>query len=393
MAESSVDLEVRNVSTIAFASSMSSIPWGGSEVLWYETAEECVNIGHTVAICTPKWPKLPEPLERAKNNWGIQHSFDHTSPQNYFVGRILRRIARRDDLHQKRLWLRKIRPSIFCLSNGCAFQGLAWMKAAMAEAVPFVTIAQAQAEFHGVNDLMAEQLISAFFSARANYFVARANQELVECQLGYRFSNARLIANHSRYLPLHSPMSWPDQPADSLRLACVARLHPESKGHDLLFQALSDNRWNTRNWQLSLYGVGEQENCLRRLASILGISHRIHFMGQSSKPMGIWRTHHALVLPSRYEGTPLVLMEAMLAGRPVITTAVAGAPELIQHGQNGFLAEAPTVKNILLSLEEAWARRAELSSMGIAAHATAKERAKEAPALRLSRELLSLSQQ
>lgn len=372
---------------------MSSVPWGGSEILWYEAAEECARIGHAVAICTPSWPTLPAPLERAKADWCVQHSFDPSVLQTHPVRRILRRLARRDDLYYKRQWLRQIRPLILCLSNGNAFQGLAWMEAAMAEDVPFVTIAQAHAEFLAPDDLQADRLIKAFSTAQANYFVARANHELVECQLGYRFNNARLIANHSRHLPLHSPMPWPDQSSDSLRLACVARLHPASKGQDLLFQALSDPRWHTRNWQLSLYGMGEHENCLRRLASMLGIGGRVHFMGQSSTPMEIWRTHHALVLPSRYEGTPLVLMEAMLAGRPVITTAVAGAPELIQHGHNGFLAEAPTVGKLRLCLEDAWARRAEWSSMGIAAYATAEERAKEAPALRFARELLILSQQ
>lgn len=369
---------------------MNSVPWGGSEVLWYEAAELLAEQGHPLALCTPIWPELPAPLSKAKAEWNASHCFYPPVQSRQRLQRIVRRLIRAKGEKQRRRWLRQVRPSIFCISNGNAFQGLDWMEAAMAEGVPFVTIAQAHAEFLSPADAEAGRLIKAFSAACANYFVARANEELVESQLGFCLTNYRLIGNHSRYLPIASSMPWPDQNNQTLRLACVARLHPASKGQDLLFRALSDSRWSDRDWQLSLFGAGEQEQCLRRLAQLLGISHRVHFMGHSNTPMEIWKTHHALVLPSRYEGTPLVLMEAMLAGRPAISTAVAGARDLIEHGKNGFLAEAPTVDHLQRCLEEAWARRSQWESIGRAAYATAAERAKEIPAERLARELLGL---
>ena len=81
-------------------------------------------------------------------------------------------------------------------------------------------------------------------------------------------------------------------------------------------------------------------------------------------------------------------MEAMLAGRPVISTSVAGIPELVKHGLNGFLAEAPTVEHLQQCLEEAWVKRFQWPDIGRAAHAAAAERAKEVPAVRLANELL-----
>jgi glycosyltransferase involved in cell wall biosynthesis len=304
---------------------------------------------------------------------------------------MARRFRRRSAESLKRRWLRKVRPVLLSLSNGNAFQGLEWMEAAMAEKIPFVTIAQAHADFLSPSDSRADRLIEAFSAAQANYFVARANQELVEAQLGVRLTNARLIGNHSRHLSVSSPILWPEQPDQIVKFACVARLHPASKGQDLLFQAFADNRWQNRTWQLSLYGAGEQEQSLRRLAQMLGISQRIQFMGHISDPMEIWKKHHSLVLASRYEGIPLVLMEAMLAGRPVISTSVAGIPELIQHGLNGFLAEAPTVEHLQQCLEEAWAKRSKWPEIGRAAHFAAAERAKEVPAVKLARELLLLA--
>lgn len=381
------------MSTIAFASSMNSVPWGGSEVLWYEAAELLAGQGHSLSLCTPPWPQLAAPLAKARAEWGVQHCFDPKPQHRHLFLRIARRFSPKRDESSKRRWLRQMGPVLLCISNGNAFQGLEWMEAAIAEDVPFVTIAQAHATFLSPTDAEADRLIQAFSAARANYFVARDNQVLVESQLGVRLTNARLIGNHSRHLSIGSPIPWPDQRDPTLKLACVARLHPASKGQDLLFQALSEERWRNREWQLSLFGIGEQEHCLRRLSAMLGISQRVHFMGHTNSPMEIWKTHHALVLPSRYEGTPLVLMEAMLAGRPAISTAVAGASDLITHGHNGFLAEAPTVEHLQRCLEEAWSRSTEWESIGRAAHCTAAERAKEAPAVKLARELLEFASQ
>lgn len=381
----------RDMSVIAFVSTMNSVPWGGSEVLWYEAAELLTQQEHPVSLCTPRWPELVAPLVKAKADWGAEHCFDPSSQHRHLLLRLARRLSRRSDESAKRRWLRQVRPLVLCISNGNAFQGLEWMEAAMAENVPFVTIAQAHADFLSPADAVADRLIKAFSAARANYFVARANQDLVETQLGVRLTNARLIGNHSRHLTIAFPIPWPQQPIQTLKFACVARLHPASKGQDLLFHALADARWRNRDWQLYLYGEGEQEQSLRRLAQTLGIGQHVHFMGHSSTPMEIWKTHHVLVLASRYEGTPLVLMEAMLAGRPVISTAVAGIPELIKHGQNGFLAEAPTVEHLQRCLEEAWANRSQLPDLGRAGHSDAVERAKVVPAVRLASELLEFA--
>lgn len=375
---------------IAFASSMNGAPWGGSEFLWYETAKVLADSGSKVSLVTSRWPDLPAPIQTAKDLWGIDHSFD-LSGHLSFSRRIANRLPALGKEGFKIRWLRRTCPDVFCISNGSAYGGLEWMEAAMSESVPFVTICQSHADFISPGDATAKCLIRAFSAARANYFVSRANQELVECQLGWRFPNARLIANHSIYLPTSAPLPWPESSDQSLKLACVGRLHPPSKGQDLLFNVLAGPLWRDRNLHLSLYGKGDHEECLRRLASILGISDRVAFMGHISTPMAIWETHHALILPSRYEGMPLVVMEAMLAARPVITTAVAGAPELIEHGRTGFLAEAATIQHLQRCMEEAWSLREFWPSIGLAAHVTAAERSHVPPAKRLAGELLDLA--
>ena len=60
----------------------------------------------------------------------------------------------------------------------------------------------------------------------------------------------------------------------------------------------------------------------------------------------------ALVLPSFAEGLPVVIMEAMALRRPVITTFVAGIPELIQHGKHGWLVPAGDLEGLTAAMEE-----------------------------------------
>ena len=195
------------------------------------------------------------------------------------------------------------------------------------------------------------------------YFVSRANLRLAEKQLGCELSNAEVVWNPFN-VDYHASPPWPKLGADGeLRLACVARLHPPSKGQDILFEALATPQWATRAWRLYLYGEGPMRNVLERLAQRLGLAERVVFAGH--KPVEeIWTSNHVLVMPSRAEGLPLAIVEAMLCGRPVIATDVAGNSEIVDDGITGFLADAPTVSSVANALERFWARREMLEEIG-----------------------------
>ena len=77
--------------------------------------------------------------------------------------------------------------------------------------------------------------------------------------------------------------------------------------------------------------------------------------------------NHLLVLPSRAEGTPLALVEAMLCGRPAVITDVGGNAEWIADGRTGFVAEAASARSFGATLERAWLARADWQKMGLQA--------------------------
>jgi hypothetical protein len=164
---------------------------------------------------------------------------------------------------------------------------------------------------------------------------------------------------------------WPST-ADGWRLGCVGRLNVMEKGQDILLRVLASDKWRARRVSVTILGDGEQRRGLEGMAERLGLAN-VRFAGHGDDIDGFWARHHALVLPSRAEGLPLVLVEAMLAGRVPIVTDVGGNAELIEDGVTGFVAGAPAETCFDEALERAWTRRADWPAIGAAAAAAARK--------------------
>jgi glycosyltransferase involved in cell wall biosynthesis len=104
----------------------------------------------------------------------------------------------------------------------------------------------------------------------------------------------------------------------------VGRLSHE-KGPDVFLEALA----RAPEWEASLLGSGPQESSLRSQADALGIATRLKWHGMVPDAGSLLRAFDAVVLSSRTEGTPVVLLEAMAAGVPVVATAVGGVPDVV----------------------------------------------------------------
>jgi glycosyltransferase involved in cell wall biosynthesis len=152
----------------------------------------------------------------------------------------------------------------------------------------------------------------------------------------------------------------PVPPATGPRLVCVGRLS-EEKGQWLLVQALGRIRDKGVDFEMVLAGDGQLRPALTRLIESLGLSERIRITGwiSSAEVREEILAARALVLPSFAEGLPVVLMEAMALRRAVLTTYVAGIPELVIHGENGWLFPAGSTDALQAALEECLAAPAE----------------------------------
>lgn len=141
-----------------------------------------------------------------------------------------------------------------------------------------------------------------------------------------------------------------------------------SQGPGLLLQTLALPEWRERPVELNLFGTGVDELVLRRMADSFHLKN-VYFRGHVDSVRAIWEHNHILLLPSRFEGLPLALVEAMWCGRPAVVTDVGGNAELCVDGETGFVAPAPTLASFSNALQHAWDRRAEWQQLGKAARA------------------------
>ncbi len=117
----------------------------------------------------------------------------------------------------------------------------------------------------------------------------------------------------------------------------VASMVPEKNHHGLLriFKLVMDKIGNV---QLLIIGKGKLEAELKHYAHELGIENRVHFLGSRTDVLEIMKFSTALLLPSKIEGLPGVILEAMYACCPVVAYRVGGVGEVVSHNQTGLLA-------------------------------------------------------
>jgi len=167
------------------------------------------------------------------------------------------------------------------------------------------------------------------------------NRALLQTYRSYRWMNpdkVRLIHNGVAPpgpvvpLPVRRTLGLDGQ---TLLVAAAGRLSYE-KGFDILIDAVA-GRLAQRPVAVLVAGEGPQERRLRDRVRRLGLARYIHFLGFVEDTARLYAAADLVVLPSRYEGMPNALMEAMALGRPVVATRVNGVEELIPSEEEGWL--------------------------------------------------------
>lgn len=112
------------------------------------------------------------------------------------------------------------------------------------------------------------------------------------------------------------------------------------KQQDILIRAFAKIADKYPNWDLHFWGTGRDENTIGKLISNLKLQNRVFLNGFTDNPMEKLKNADIFVFPSRHEGFPLALGEAMSAGLPSIGLSYCcGINQMIINGENGFLAE------------------------------------------------------
>jgi glycosyltransferase involved in cell wall biosynthesis len=153
------------------------------------------------------------------------------------------------------------------------------------------------------------------------------------------------------------PVAIPDR----RRLICVGRLCAE-KGQLLLLDAAAALARNGVEFELVLAGDGEMRPAVEAAIGRHRLGQRVRIAGwlNSAQVRAEIQAARALVLPSFMEGLPVVIMEAMALRRPVLATCVAGTPELVVHGENGWLFPAGSAEELAAAMRSCLATPSEV---------------------------------
>lgn len=362
---------------IAVISNMLGQPWTGSEELWADMAEVALREGHKLDVSLWRWPTVPSKVS-ALQKAGANVSF-RTRPNKVKV--LYRMVGQRVKVPYPRFTstFKKVldgKPDVICLSQGWLyeFRDHPDLILRLRESkIPLVVVNQANIETT-IDDNMRHDTRDFLKRAAKVAFVSEGNLKAAERQLAMSLPNGIVLRNPVNLSSL-DVVPWPERLKDDpWSMACVGRLECGHKSQDVLLEALGTPEWRARSWKLRFFGGGKEGHYIQELIDHYGLKEHVEFGGHVNDVREIWAKHHMMVLPSRTEGTPLALVEAMFCGRPALVSCVAGFPEWIDEGKTGFIADAPVALSIRAGLERAWEQRERWHDMGLAAHEAACEK-------------------
>ncbi len=145
-----------------------------------------------------------------------------------------------------------------------------------------------------------------------------------------------------RYARREPYSALPDSP---VRFLAVGRLGSQ-KNYPLMLRAFADARRDCPAADLTIIGAGELEQELRDLAGALGLEDCVRLAGVTDKVEEYMGRSHVYLMSSSYEGLPLVVLEAMSAGLPVVSTRAGGVIDIVRDGENGLLCGTEDQKGL-----------------------------------------------
>jgi glycosyltransferase involved in cell wall biosynthesis len=172
------------------------------------------------------------------------------------------------------------------------------------------------------------------------------SEEMARMTAAAGVPHKRLCVVRSAYvaLPVTGNVA-PQHESGAPVVGVVARLSRE-KGVDLAVRAHRAVLAAHPNARLLILGEGPDRVALSTLAMNLGVAERVSWLGYQEDPTPFYRAMSVVLIPSRSEGLPQVVLESMAHGLPVVATAVGGLPEAIEDGVTGCLVAAGDVQGL-----------------------------------------------
>ncbi|MDO8471225.1 MAG: glycosyltransferase [bacterium] len=308
--------------------------FGGAQRYVFELATEAKRMGHDVAVLSGGQGALVENLTREKIKVitlnELERDISIAKEFSSFLG-ILK-------------ILKQERPDIFHI-NSSKMGGLGGLAGRLSGTRKVIFTSHGWAFNEPRPDY--EKVIIKFFVwltillSHKTICVSEKTKKDVD---GWPFIKKKLVVIHNGT----SSFSLAKRSDNSFTVGTISELH-KIKGLDILLKAWSKFRKNHKA-KLVIMNDGEERENLEKMATEFGISDSVIFEGYVENARSRLLEFDIFVMPSRSEAMPYALLEAGLAGLPVIATSVGGIPEIIESGINGILVPVEDAETLFSSL-------------------------------------------
>ena len=375
-----------------FYSCMNGMPWGGSEVLWQLAARKLQDQDHEVTVNYKWWPYKAHQLEQLEERGGTV--WRREQPKDRKKRFVKRKVEAVKSLFSEKArpkeWLEAERPDAVLITLGYHPDRMEIADKCIEMGIPYGINVQCASSFFFIPGQKIDEYRRWYQNAARVFFVSEENQLKLQNNTAMMFENAEIIANPFN-VPVDADPEWPSTD-ETFNVALVGRIHFQSKGHDLVVDALKQPKWRNRNIKVSFYGHDQGNK--RQLEELIKLHHlekQLVIQEFKRDVQDIWRENHALLLPSRYEGAPLVVIEAMMCQRIAISTDIGRNRELIDDNKSGFIAAGATVDLVDDALERAWQKREQWQAMGQLAGRQIRERYPADPVAEFADKIIGLT--
>jgi L-malate glycosyltransferase len=346
-------------------------PWGGSEEMWFHLSSRALMEGHLVTVSLFRHPTMHPRVKKLKKAGARIHLrslpayYEDQSFLNWMIAHLKLR------LHWDKLpfiWRGALRsrPDHIFISggetlDGCMFDHTWLIRKAKEANIPYSIVGHFHHDYSKI--LSAGDRASKrnyLCGARGLYFVSHRNWRMTAHEIQDDLPKARVIFNPILEI---AQRKHPIPSKGPIRMAFVARLECAVKCQDLAINTLAQDCFRTEDFLLDIYGEGPDRTYLEELIRYHGLEDKVRLIGHHPSPGEIWEDHDLLVLTSRGEGTPLVILEAMRAGVPSLVTN-AGDSALWINNERGYVAEAISMEALTETFRCAFHDRADWNAKG-----------------------------
>jgi len=325
---------------LVFLTTNEASHWGGSEQLWIHVAQRCRDNGHDVIVVNKDW--IPEPYFYEE-----------------FRKRGIKILFREDDQFFNQIVIFK--PDLMIFSLGDQDEGVEYYTKCKEHNISYVIINQLtkEPEYWPVRPERNLLVREGYLNARNVFFTSENNHVVMEKRLQCELPHYKVFFQ-PYYVSREENIPFPSF-NNGVQIAIPAKLLTIHKGQHLAIEVMNSDKWRKRNVFLNLYGIGADEENLKKMVVGYGLTNVRFFKPRWELPdpdlVSIWRENHAILMPSFMEGMPLVVINALMCARVAIVTDIGGHREIIEDNITGFIAPKPKIEDIDDAMERAYQMR------------------------------------